>query len=110
MIRRINKNNDLKDIIRSCPSGVIEDIISIKYYIQGKEETIDAEFTQVGRQLIVILPSAKLQQLPDGILMRRAYYMVADESYPDGYYNLEFDDNMNIWLETDPLDNGDSDE
>ena len=110
MIRRISKNNDLRDIIKSCPSGVVDNIFAIQYYIQGKTEVIDADFEQVGSQLIVTLPSEKLKQLPDGILMRRAYYMVVDETYPDEHYNLEFDDNMDIWLESDPLDNGDSDE
>ena len=109
MIRRISKNNDLRDIIKSCPSGVIDDIIAIRYYIQGKEDYIDATFEKVGSQLIVNLPADVLSTLPDGILMRRAYYMVKDSSYPDGYYNLELEDNMDVWLETDPLDNGDSD-
>ena len=30
--------------------------------------------------------------------MRRSYYKVSDSSYPDGYYNLTFEDNMNVWL------------
>jgi hypothetical protein len=98
MIRRISKNNDLRDIIKSCPSGVIEDIYSIKYYIQGYNAYIDASFEQFGSQLIVTLPAADLATLPNGILMRKAYYKVVDEEYPDGYYNLEFEDNMNIWL------------
>ena len=98
MIRRISKYNDLKDIINSCPSGVIDDIYAIEYYIDGYDEGISASFTKVDGHLEVILPTSQLQLLPNGILMRRAYYRVADTSYPDGYYNLEFEDNMNIWL------------
>ena len=109
MIRRISKQNDLRDIIKSCPSGVIDDIIAIYYYIQGTDSIITTPFEKVGNQLIVNIPSDLLNTLPDGILMRRAYYMVEDASFPDGYYNLTFDDNMEVWLETDPFDNGDSD-
>ena len=98
MIRRISKKNDLKDIIKSCPSGVIDDIYKIEYYIQGYTTTIEATFSKVNKVLEVILPTEDLQTLPNGILMRKAYYKVVDSSYPDGYYNLEFEDNMNIWL------------
>lgn len=98
MIRRISKHNDLKDIIKSCPSGVIDDIYAIEYYIQGHNETIQASFTKTGQVLEVILPSTDLETLPNGILMRRAFYKVLDSSYPDSYYNLQFEDNMNIWL------------
>ena len=98
MIRRISKHNDLKDIIKSCPSGVIDDIYAIEYYIQGHNETIQASFTKTGEVLEVVLPSTDLETLPNGILMRRAFYKVLDSSYPDGYYNLQFEDNMNIWL------------
>ena len=98
MIRRISKHNDLKDIIKSCPSGVIDDIYAIEYYIQGHNETIQASFTKTGEVLEVVLPTTDLETLPNGILMRRAYYKVLDSSYPDGYYNLQFEDNMNIWL------------
>lgn len=98
MIRRVSKHNDLKDIIKSCPSGVIDDIYSIQYYIQGHNVVIDAEFTRVGDCLQAILPTNQLELLPNGILMRRAFYKVIDSSYPDGYYNLEFEDCMNIWL------------
>ena len=87
--------------MRSCPSGVIDDIYSIQYYTQGNEVLIDASFTKVGRQLEVIIPSSDLELLPDGILMRRAYYRVSDSSYPDGYYNLEFDESTNVWLGND---------
>ena len=111
MIRRISKVNDLKDIIKSCPSGVIDDITSIKYFIQGHPETeIEAEFEKVGTHLEAILPTSALETLSNGILMRRALYKVEDSSYPDGYYNLEFLDDMNVWLgdeETeDPFDPG----
>ena len=98
MIRRISKNNDLKDLIKSCPSGVIDDIYSIKYYIQGYNVEVEATFTKVGEHLEVILPTSLLETLPNGILMRKAFYKVVDSSYPDGYYNLMFEDNMNIWL------------
>lgn len=98
MIRRISKHNDLKDYIKSCPSGVIDDINEIRYYIQGHPEYIVADFTKVGNQLVVILPTSQLETLHNGILMRRAFYKVTDTSYPDGYYNLEFEDCMNIWL------------
>ena len=98
MIRRISKHNDLKDIIKSCPSGVIDDIYAIEYYIQGNNVTITASFTKVGNELVVVLPTSQLELLPNGILMRRAFYKVVDTTYPDGYYNLEFEDNMNIWL------------
>ena len=98
MIRRISKHNDLKDLIKSCPSGVIDDIYAIEYYIQGYNTVIQASFTKKETMLEVILPSIDLETLPNGILMRRAYYKVVDASYPDGYYNLEFEDNMNVWL------------
>lgn len=98
MIKRLSKHNDLKDLIKSCPSGVIDDIYAIEYYIQGHNETIQGTFTKKETMLEVILPSSDLETLPNGILMRRAYYKVIDASYPDGYYNLEFEDNMNVWL------------
>lgn len=98
MIRRLNKKSDLKDLIKSCPSGVIDDIYAIEYYIQGHNETIQASFTKTGDVLEAILPSSDLETLPNGILMRRAFYKVLDASYPDGYYNLEFEDNLNVWL------------
>lgn len=85
-------------MIKSCPSGVIDDIYKIEYYIQGYNSLIECSFTKVGEQLEVILPTSLLETLPNGILMRRAFYKVTDSSYPDGYYNLEFEDCMNIWL------------
>ena len=98
MIRRIQTTNDLLDVIKSCPSGVIDDIYKIEYYIQGFDTVYEAEFTHEGDYLKVVLPSSELEKLENGILMRRAYYKVSDSSYPDGYYNLTFEDNMNVWL------------
>ena len=98
MIRRIQITNDLLDVIKSCPSGVIDDIYKIEYYIQGFDTVYEAKFTKEGDCLKVVLPSSELEKLENGILMRRAYYKVSDSSYPDGYYNLTFEDNMNVWL------------
>ena len=111
MIRRISKNNDLKDLIKSCPSGVIDDITEIRYFISGHPETeIVATFEKVGSHLEAILPTSDLATLSNGVLMRRALYKVSDPAYPDGYYNLEFVDNLDVWLgdeETeDPFDPG----
>ena len=111
MIRRISKSNDLKDLIKSCPSGVIDDITEIRYFISGHPETeIVATFEKVGSHLEAILPTSDLATLSNGVLMRRALYKVTDSSYPDGYYNLEFVDNLDVWLgdeETqDPFDPG----
>ena len=111
MIRRISKQNDLKDLIKSCPSGVIDDITEIRYFISGHPETeIIATFEKVGTHLEAILPTSDLATLSNGVLMRRALYKVTDSSYPDGYYNLEFIDNLDVWLgdeETqDPFDPG----
>ena len=98
MIRKIQTTNDLLDVIKSCPSGVIDDIYKIEYYIQGFDTVYEAKFTHEGDCLKVVLPSSELEKLENGILMRRAYYKVSDSSYPDGYYNLTFEDNMNVWL------------
>ena len=98
MIRKIQTTNDLLDVIKSCPSGVIDDIYKIEYYIQGFDTVYEAKFTKEGDCLKVVLPSSELEKLENGILMRRAYYKVSDSSYPDGYYNLTFEDNMNVWL------------
>ena len=111
MIHRISKLNDLKDLIKSCPSGVIDDITEIRYFISGHPETeIVATFKKVGTHLEAILPTSDLATLSNGVLMRRALYKVTDSSYPDGYYNLEFIDNLDVWLgdeETqDPFDPG----
>ena len=111
MIRRISKSNDLKDLIKSCPSGVIDDITEIRYFISGHPETeIVAAFKKVGNHLEAILPTSDLSTLGNGVLMRRALYKVVDAAYPDGQYNLEFVDNLDVWLgdeETeDPFDPG----
>ena len=99
MIRRISKNNDLKDLIKSCPSGVIDDITEIRYFISGHPETeIVAAFKKVGNHLEAILPTSDLATLGNGVLMRRALYKVVDAAYPDGQYNLEFVDNLDVWL------------
>ena len=99
MIRRISKNNDLKDLIKSCPSGVIDDITEIRYFISGHPETeIVAAFKKVGNHLEAILPTSDLATLGNGVLMRRALYTVVDAAYPDGQYNLEFVDNLDVWL------------
>ena len=99
MIRRIAKQNDLKDLIKSCPSGVIDDITEIRYFISGHPETeIVAAFKKVGNHLEVILPTSDLATLSNGVLMRRALYKVVDAAYPDGQYNLEFVDNLDVWL------------
>ena len=99
MIRRISKNNDLMDLIKSCPSGVIDDITEIRYFISGHPETeIVAAFKKVGNHLEVILPTSDLATLSNGVLMRRALYKVVDAAYPDGQYNLEFVDNLDVWL------------
>ena len=98
MIRRIQRTSDLRDLIKSCPSGVIDDIYKIEYYIQGYGDTVEAQFTKKGTMLEVILPTSLLEELPNGVLMRRAYYKTTDSSFPDGEYNLEFEDNLGVWL------------
>ena len=105
MIRRISKKNDLRDLIKSCPTGVIDDIHTIKYFIAGQpDDEYEATFTKTGNMLEVILPSSELEQLSSGLLMRRALYSVEDPSYPDGHYDLEFVDNLNVWLGDDEVD------
>ena len=109
MIRRISKNNDLLDVIKSCPGGVIDDITSIRYFIDGRPDVeIEPTFSKVGNHLQVVIPSDMLWLLSDGVLMRRALYSVVDESYPDGHYNLEFVDALDVWI-GDDNDHGDSD-
>ena len=107
MIRRISKNNDYRDIIKSCPSGVIDDIYSVKYFISGHPEVeVEANFTKKGNLLEVILPTSLLEELGNGVLMRRALYSDVDPAFPDGEYNLEFIDDLNVWLgdeEVDPI-------
>ena len=105
MIRKISKKNDYRDIIRSCPSGVIDDIKSIFYFISGHPETeIEANFENVGKFLEVILPTSKLAELGNGVLMRRAVYSTTDSEFPDGEYNLEFVEDMNVWLGDEEVD------
>ena len=111
MIRRLSKNQDYIDIIKSCPSGVIDDIYSIKYFISGHPETeVEASFTKKGNLLEVILPTSQLAELGNGLLMRRSLYSNVDPAFPDGQYNLEFVEDLNVWLgdeEVDPpFDNG----
>lgn len=99
MIRRISKNNDYRDIIKSCPTGVIDDITAIYYFVSGSANTqIEATFTKKGTVLEVILPSSQLKELPNGVLIRRALYSESDPSFPDGEYNLEFVNDLGVWL------------
>ena len=110
MIRRISKNNDLRDLIKSIPGDVVDSVYDIRYYIQGQEGVeLDENFTCSNGIITVNLPKEDLQLLPNGILMRKALYRVVDSSYPDGYYDLEFNDCMDIWLGEPYNDNGDSD-
>ena len=99
MIKRISKSNDMADIIMSYPTGIIDYIHTIKYYILGDENrVITSSFERQGDAIKVILPSSELLKLKDGVLYRKAYYTVTDSSYPDGKYDLEICDNMNVWL------------
>ena len=99
MIRRITKNNDLKDIIRSIPSDVINNIEEVRYYVYGYENKFIApEFTREGDILKVIIPAEDLDTLPDGLLYRQCFYNKADEDYPDGVYNLSITDNLELWI------------
>ena len=99
MIRRITKNNDLKDIIRSIPSDVINNIEEVRYYVYGYENKFIApEFTREGDILKVIIPAEDLDTLPDGLLYRQCFYTKNDEDYPDGEYNLSITDNLELWI------------
>ena len=99
MIRRITKNNDLKDIIRSIPSEVINNINEVRYYVYGYENKFIApEFTQEGDILKVIIPAEDLETLPDGLLYRQCFYNKDDADYPDGVYNLSITDNLELWI------------
>ena len=99
MIRRITKNNDLKDIIRSIPSDVINNINEVRYYVYGYEDKFIApEFTQEGDILKVIIPAEDLETLPDGLLYRQCFYNKDDADYPDGVYNLSITDNLELWI------------
>ena len=99
MIRRITKNNDLKDIIKSIPSDVINNIEEVRYYVYGYENKFIApEFTQEGDILKVIIPAEDLKTLPDGLLYRQCLYNKDDVDYPDGVYNLSITDNLELWI------------
>ncbi len=99
MIRRILKNTDLKDIIRSIPSDVINNIEQVRYYVYGYENKFIApEFTQEGDILKVIIPAEDLETLPDGLLYRQCFYNKQDADYPDGVYNLSITDNLELWI------------
>lgn len=101
MIRRIDKtNNDLKDIIKSCPKDVIYNVDGLFYHTTGDEniKIVPSSIIREGDVIIAILPAEELKILPDGILYRNAMYSVEDNNYPDGRYNLQIVDNMNIWL------------
>ena len=99
MIRRISANNDYRDIVRSCPSGVIDDIYAIEYYVKGYDGVYNAAFSKTGHLLEVIIPSSALKTLHSGLLMRRAKYSNEDSSFPDGNYDLEFVESMDVWLD-----------
>lgn len=99
MIRRITKNTDLKDIIRSIPSDVINNIEQVRYYVYGYENKFIApEFTQEGDILKVIIPAEDLKTLPDGLFYRQCLYNKDDVDYPDGEYNLSITDNLELWI------------
>ena len=105
MIRRILRTNDYIDIIRSCPSGVIDDIYSVRYFIQGHPDVeVEASFTRKGSLLEVILPTSQLVELGNGILMRRSLYRNEDPSFPDGHYDLDFVECLDVWLGEDEVD------
>lgn len=100
MIRRISKNNDLIDYIKSYPKNVIDNVYELRYYIYGKDtQYITPTFTKKGDILEVVIPTSQLQTLTnDGVLYRKAFYKESDVRFPDHYYNLEVVDNMEIWL------------
>ena len=107
MIRRISKYNDLKDIITAKQPNVIENVDDIWYYIQGyPDNTISPEWSVSGEVINVIIPTDLLEELPNGILMRIVHYHKENADYPDGYYDLEIEDNMGIWLGEDESDKG----
>ena len=101
MVRRFSKNCDLKDIIKSVPDYVVNDITEIQYYVYGYEDDVIIPAMSFEGDIIkVIISSDKLQALPDGLLYRKCFYDKEDAEYPDGQYNLEIVDNMGIWLES----------
>ena len=107
MIRRISKYNDLKDVITAKQPNVIENVDEIWYYIQGyPDNTISPEWSVSGEVINVIIPTDLLEELPNGILMRIVHYHKENADYPDGYYDLEIEDNMGIWLGEDESDTG----
>lgn len=107
MIRRISKYNDLKDVITAKQPNVISNVDWIGYFIQGyPDNVIEPEWSVSGEVINVIIPTDLLANLTNGILMRRVSYREENSTYPDGYYNLEIEDNMNIWLGDEPVDKG----
>ena len=99
MIRRIQKNNDLVDYIKSYPKEVIGNVYELRYYIYGNDtQYITPTFVRKGDILEVAIPTSQLQTLGDGILYRKALYKEPETRFPDNYYNLEIIDNMDIWL------------
>lgn len=107
MIRRISKYNDLKDVITAKQPNVIENVDDIWYYIQGyPDNTISPEWSVSGEVINAIIPTDLLEELPNGILMRIVHYHKENADYPDGYYDLEIEDNMGIWLGEDESDKG----
>jgi len=100
MIRRITRNNDYKDIIKSCPEGVIDYVYRVDYYVSGHPEVfVELTPVRVGEHLEVVISTEALANLTyNGVLMRRAYYSQIDPDYPDDSYDLEFVDSMNVWL------------
>ena len=101
MVRRLPKNNDIRDIIKSVPDYVVNDITEIQYYVYGYEDdVITPAMSFEGDIIKVIISSDELQTLPDGLLYRKCFYNKEDAEYPDGQYNLEIVDNMGIWLES----------
>lgn len=99
MIRRIAKNNDLLDIIKGYPEGVLNNIHTLKYYTYGNEDyAISVDFDLKGDVIEAVLPAEDLISLPDGVFYRKAYYSDVDERFPDQSYDLEIVDCMDIWL------------
>ena len=99
MIRRISKNNDLKDIVKSCPIEVIDNIHTLKYYVEGHEDkAIVPSFEKKNNVLVAVLSSQDLKNHPSGILYRKALYSKVDEKYPDHTYDLEMVDCLDVWL------------
>lgn len=99
MIKRLNRNNDLRDYIYEIPKGIIDRIHTVKYYIYGHEEvSITPSFEKKGEILTVIIPAEDLVNLPEGMLYRKEYYSESDERYQDESYDLELVQSLDIWL------------